>query len=209
MQQLPTLKIIEIFPSFQGEGLREGEATLFIRFSGCNLKCSFCDTKYAWKDGKSYSAQAVLEKVKKIRTLFPARWICLTGGEPLLQDVRQLVFKLKREDLKIQVETNGTIYRSLPVDWYTVSPKPKKYFYQPEYRKKAKEVKVVVSKGLKFEVVERLRQEFPSKTPLILQIQSNRKWSLNLSLQFLKQALRKDLKNIRVQGQLHRFFGLR
>ena len=48
MPQPPTLKISEIFPSIQGEGLRQGEPTIFVRFAGCNLRCTFCDTKYAW-----------------------------------------------------------------------------------------------------------------------------------------------------------------
>jgi organic radical activating enzyme len=209
MPQPPTLKIIKIFPSLQGEGLRQGEATIFIRFSGCNLTCSFCDTKYAWRGGRLYQVEDILEKIERIKHRFPAWWVCLTGGEPLLQDVRQLVLNLKRKGFKIQVETNATIYRFLPVDWYSVSPKPEKYFYQPEYREKAKEVKIVVTKHLRFEVVQRIRQDFPPKTPLLLQPQSNRKWSLNLSLKLLNQALRENLNNIRVSGQLHKFFGLR
>jgi len=209
MLQPPTLKITEIFPSIQGEGLRQGEATIFIRFSGCNLKCSFCDTKYAWRGGKDYQVEEVLEKVRKTRRAFPARWVCLTGGEPLLQDLGNLVRKLKKEGFKIQVETNATHFWPLSVDWYSVSPKPKKYFYQPQYRKKAKEVKIVVSKGLEFKVVKRIRQDFPSPIPLILQLQSNRKWSLDLALKILEQALKAGLENIRVMAQLHKFYGLR
>ena len=66
MPQPHILKITEIFPSIQGEGLRQGEPTIFIRFSGCNLKCDFCDTQYAWLDGKEYSTAHILEKVEKI-----------------------------------------------------------------------------------------------------------------------------------------------
>ena len=209
MLQPPTLKIIEIFPSLQGEGLRQGEPTIFVRFSGCNLKCYFCDTKYAWQGGKDYPVEEVLEKIRKIRKAFPARWVCLTGGEPLLQDLGKLIRKLKKEGFKIQVETNATVFRSLPVDWYTVSPKPKRYFYQPQYRKKAKEVKIVVSKGLESRVVQRIRQDFPLHIPLILQIQSNRRWSLDLALKILKESLKAGLNNIRVSAQFHKFFGLR
>ena len=84
MPQPPTLKIVEIFPSIQGEGLRQGEPTVFIRLSGCNLKCSFCDTKYAWKGGREFTAGEILDEVRKIRRRFPASWVSLTGGEPLL-----------------------------------------------------------------------------------------------------------------------------
>lgn len=209
MPQPDILKIIKIFPSIQGEGLRQGQATLFVRLSGCNLRCSFCDTKYAWEKGDDYTSDQVLEKIRKIKQSFPAEWVCLTGGEPLLQDLRELVRRLKRERFKIQVETNGTIYQPLAVDWYTLSPKPEKYFYQPEYRKKATEVKIIVTKELDFDVVRRLRKEFPPGTPIILQPQSNRKWSMNASKKLLRQALKAGLKNIKVSVQLHKIYGLR
>lgn len=209
MPQPDILKITEIFPSIQGEGLRQGESTLFVRLSGCNLKCAFCDTKYAWEKGKDYTAEQVLEKTRKLRRLFPAEWVCLTGGEPLLQDLRKLVRKLKREKFKIQVETNGTIFQPLPVDWYTISPKPEKYFFKPEYRKRAKEVKLIVTKELDFEVIRRLRKKFPMETPIILQPQSNRKWSMKTAIKFMRQAVMVGLKNVRVSVQLHKIYGLR
>ena len=209
MPQPHILKIAEIFPSIQGEGLRQGEATLFIRLSGCNLKCAFCDTKYAWKEGQEYSTAQVVEEIKKLRRRFPARWVCLTGGEPLAQDVTELVKRLKEESFKVQVETNATLYRPLSVDWYSISPKPDKYSYRPEYREKAKEVKIIVTKSLDIELIGRLRGEFPEKTPLLLQPQSNRKWSMILVLKLLRQALKSGLKNIRLSIQLHKIFGLR
>ncbi len=209
MPQPLTLKISEIFPSIQGEGLRQGEPTLFIRLAGCNLKCDFCDTKYAWVSGQEMSVSRVLDKVKKIYNTFPTRWICLTGGEPLLQGVEGLVRHLKAESFKIQVETNATLYRPMAVNWYTISPKPPEYFYQSEYRKKANEVKVIVTKSLDFDVLQRLRQEFPEKTPLLLQPQSNRKWSVEHAMRLLKQALEANLNNIRLSVQIHKVFGWR
>jgi len=204
----PTLKVAEIFPSIQGEGLRQGEPTIFIRFSGCSLRCSFCDTKYAWKGGQDFTAAQILEKVEKLRKDFPADWVCLTGGEPLLQDLSELARLLRKEKLKIQVETNATIYRKLPVDWYSISPKPEKYFTRPEYRSEAKEVKLVVAKSLNLRVVKRLRKKFPLLTPLLLQPQSNKKWSIALGLVLLTKALQAGLKNIRLSSQLHRFYDL-
>jgi organic radical activating enzyme len=203
------LKITEIFSSIQGEGLRQGEPTLFIRFAGCNLKCSFCDTKYAWKQGHPYSVSQVLDVIKKKKQTYPAQWICLTGGEPLVQDIADLTRKLKKEGLKIQVETNGTLYRTLPVDWYSVSPKPNEYDCRPEYREKAAEVKVVVTQNLDLESIRRLRKMFPEKTPFLLQPQSNRKWSRNLGIRLLEQSLKAGMKNIRLSVQLHKIIGLR
>jgi len=209
MPQPDILKITEIFPSIQGEGLRQGEATLFIRLSGCNLKCPFCDTKYAWEGGKDYTTEQVLDKIKQTKLRFPAEWVCLTGGEPLLQDLGSLVRKLKKEKFKIQVETNGTIYQPLPVDWYTLSPKPAEYFYSSEYKKRATEVKIIVTKDLDFELIRRLRTEFPVETPIILQPQSNRKWSMKAAVKLLRHALRAGLKNIKVSVQIHKIYGLR
>lgn len=208
MLQPPILKVAEIFPSVQGEGLRQGEATLFVRLSGCNLKCSFCDTKYAWKEGKRFPTNQVLEEIKRIKQQFPAKWVCLTGGEPLVQDITNLVRGLKEENFRIQVETNATLYCSLPVDWYSISPKPEDYLFQPEYREQAKEVKLIVTRNLDFEVIRRLRKEFPSKTPLLLQPQSNRKWSMELALKMLKQATLANLDNIKLSIQLHKIYNL-
>jgi 7-carboxy-7-deazaguanine synthase len=209
MPQPHILRIAEIFPSIQGEGLRQGEATLFIRLSGCNLRCSFCDTKYAWEKGRGYTLDKVMEKIKELRRCFPARWVCLTGGEPLLQDIGPLVRRLKKEGFNIQVETNATLYRNLPVDWYSISPKPEKYFFQPQYRKKAKEVKLVVTRNLSLKLIMKVRKKFPERTPILLQPQSNRKWSKKLGVKLLNQALKADLNNVRISLQLHKVYGLR
>jgi 7-cyano-7-deazaguanosine (preQ0) biosynthesis protein QueE len=211
MHQPPILKINEIFPSIQGEGLRLGEPTLFIRLAECNLKCAFCDTKYAWQKGQEMTVEAILKKIQKIHASFPSQWVCLTGGEPLLQDVSGLVQRLNKQNYRIQVETNATIYRELDkaVDWYTISPKPPKYFYQPEYTKKAKEVKLVVNKGFDLAVLKKIRKGFPEKTPILLQPMSNSQSSSKQALRLLKQALKDGAKNVRITAQIHKIFGWR
>jgi len=209
MPQPLTLKINEIFPSIQGEGLRQGKPTLFIRLSGCNLKCSFCDTKYAWQHGQEMTIDSILKKIQKIHAAFPAQWICLTGGEPLLQDVGGLITSLKTNKFQIQVETNATIFRRLGVDWYTISPKPPDYFYRQEYQKKANELKLVVTKELHIGVINKLREEFPEKTPLLLQPRSNSRRSGERALRLLGQSLKEGLKNVQVTAQIHKIFGWR
>jgi len=209
MHQPHTLKINEIFPSIQGEGLRQGDPTLFIRLTGCNLKCAFCDTKYAWKTGQEMTVESILKKIKKIHAAFPAEWVCLTGGEPLLQNIGELVQRLKAEDFKIQVETNATLFRRLGVNWYTISPKPLDYFYRPEYIKKAKEIKIVVTIGLDLGVLKKIRHDFPEKIPLLLQPQSDNKSSGKHAMKLLRQALKEGEKNIRLTAQIHKIFGWR
>lgn len=110
-------KINEIFYSLQGEGFHTGTPAVFIRFSGCNLKCSFCDTRH--EDGQLMSDEDILAEVKK----YPARMVILTGGEPSLWIDEKLIALLHRAGKYICIETNGT--RELPagIDWVTCSPK--------------------------------------------------------------------------------------
>lgn len=116
------MRVNEIFYSLQGEGQFAGTPAVFIRFSGCNLRCSFCDTDHA-----SYSEMSEEEIVAEA-TKYPARHIVITGGEPSLQLTASLLDKLHAEGCYVQMETNGT--RMLPpgccVDWITCSPKYEK-----------------------------------------------------------------------------------
>jgi len=100
------MKVNEIFYSIQGEGILVGVPSIFLRLTGCNLRCSFCDTKYAYVQGKEMSIQAVLDEIKK----FACTNVCLTGGEPLLQkDMIKLIKSLDQKNYKICLETNGSI----------------------------------------------------------------------------------------------------
>lgn len=99
--------ISEIFYSLQGEGTRAGCAAVFVRLTGCNLRCAYCDTQYAWSGGTVYPIDDVLAEIKK----HPARdHVCLTGGEPLFQDnAARLIDKLVLCGEQVRVETNGSI----------------------------------------------------------------------------------------------------
>jgi organic radical activating enzyme len=208
MPQPRTLKVIEVFPSVQGEGLRLGEPTIFVRLSGCNLHCAFCDTKYARRGGDDCAPEEVIDLVLTIRRLFPCRWVCLTGGEPLLQDIGALTRGLKRKGLRVQVETNGTLRRPLTADWYSVSPKPPKFSVAPGLISKAREVKLIVTRPLSFRDVQKVRRKFPSKTPLLLQPQSNLDWSFRKGWVLVQRSLRAGLPNVRLTLQAHKVFKL-
>lgn len=110
-------RVNEIFYSLQGEGYHTGTPSVFLRFSGCNLSCPFCDT-----DFEAFTEMSALQIVAELLR-FPARRVVVTGGEPLLQLDRELVSALKGAGFYIQVETNGT--RRVPngIDWVTCSPK--------------------------------------------------------------------------------------
>ena len=112
-------KINEIFYSLQGEGFHTGTSAVFVRFSGCNLRCHFCDTQH--QDGTMMSLQEIVDEVNQ----YPiAPLVVLTGGEPSLFIDEAFVAELKLKTGKtIAIETNGT--RPLPtnLDWVTLSPK--------------------------------------------------------------------------------------
>lgn len=111
-------RINEIFYSIQGEGHHVGYPSVFIRFSGCNLSCPFCDT--AHQNGIYMSDDDIIHAVN----LHKADWIVLTGGEPGLQIDPQFIHLLKRATgKKIAIETNGTVDLPEGIDWITVSPK--------------------------------------------------------------------------------------
>lgn len=114
------MKVCEIFTSVQGEGLDIGLVTTFVRLTGCNLRCRFCDTKYAWTESKVMTVAEVAEIVHRSG----ARNVCITGGEPLMQadEVEQLV-NILRKTRRVTIETNGTIWVDWDVDRWAISPK--------------------------------------------------------------------------------------
>lgn len=100
------MRIIEVFHSIQGEGLLTGLRTSFVRTARCNLRCSWCDTPYSFGPGRERSVRSLLEEIRRHRT----RYVCLTGGEPLLQ--RQsvdLVRALSAKGLTTVIETGGSL----------------------------------------------------------------------------------------------------
>lgn len=111
-------KINEIFYSLQGEGANTGVPSVFIRFSGCNLKCDFCDTLH--QVGSMMTDEEIIEAVNS----YSAKWVILTGGEPSLWIDSDFVVTLKEQTGKrIAIETNGSGLVPPEIDWVTVSPK--------------------------------------------------------------------------------------
>lgn len=111
------MRVNEIFYSLQGEGFNTGMPAVFIRFSGCNLQCPFCDTQH--QDGKEMTEGDIIEEVSR----YKANLVVVTGGEPALQLTESLVEMLHLLGKTVAVETNGTIELPENVDWITLSPK--------------------------------------------------------------------------------------
>lgn len=107
----PEYKVVEIFTSIDGEGKRAGYVASFIRLAGCNLKCSYCDTKYAWDSTRTPVEYTVMTAAEILSALNPdIRNITLTGGEPLIaKNVKLLIEKLVAEGYDVNIETNGAV----------------------------------------------------------------------------------------------------
>ena len=117
------MRVNEIFYSLQGEGYHAGRPAVFVRFSGCNLQCPFCDTQH--EVGTEMSEQEIVAAAKLLTphsSLLPPLLV-ITGGEPALQLTATLVALLHQEGFRVAVETNGTLPLPPNVDWVTLSPK--------------------------------------------------------------------------------------
>jgi 7-carboxy-7-deazaguanine synthase len=100
------MRVTEIFTSIQGESSYAGIPCTFVRMTGCNLRCSYCDTQYAYTEGVERSEEDILQEVKRCGV----RLVEITGGEPLLQsEVYHLINKLGETGYKVLLETNGSL----------------------------------------------------------------------------------------------------
>ena len=131
-------RINEIFESLQGEGFHTGTAAVFVRFSGCNLRCPFCDTQH-----ETYTEMSEEDIARKV-SQYNAPWVILTGGEPSLQATETLVDRLHALGKRVAMETNGTHAVPTNLDWLTLSPKEGK----DPMLTQADEVKVVYQAGV-------------------------------------------------------------
>jgi len=116
------MKISEIYKSVQGEGLLTGTPSVFVRASGCNLRCWFCDTPYAsWKpEGADYAVDEIIAEIEE----WDCRHVVLTGGEPMLfAELIPLSEQLRERGLHITIETAGTLYLPVACDLMSISPK--------------------------------------------------------------------------------------
>lgn len=195
-------KITEIFYSISGEGYLQGIPIIFIRFSGCNLKCSFCDTKYAWKEGKEFKEDEILRKIER----FNCKKVCFTGGEPYLQEISYLFKFLKKRNFWVSVETNGTIWKDIKFDWITVSPKKQgkkyhKYGYDERFIEVANEFKYVITEKDDLNFIDgRI------KKPVILQPVNNNKKISKIIVKFLKENPK---ENWYLRFQMHKIINIK
>ena len=208
------LKVIEIFKSIDGEGIRTGYPVTFIRLQGCNCRCSYCDTKYSY-DNYKYINMTIDEIIKEIRD-YKSRRITLTGGEPLYQpEAADLIHKLLEQGFEVNIETNGSIDLEeflgedsfhenliITMDWKSISSNMSQHMVVSNlYNLRKQDV-------LKFVVgddqdLDQMRDIISSK-PLKCNIFVSPVFGKIEPREIVEYILDNDLEDVRIQLQLHK-----
>ena len=179
--QPQSLKINEIFYSIQGEGKHTGMPAVFVRLSGCSMRCPWCDTQYAHTQFTLLTPQEILQQVQP----FGCKNVILTGGEPTEQNILPLLQTLKAAGYTIHIETNG--YKDTDVsliDFVTVSPKR---CVSPQMLAKADVIKLVVGQDTDLNDLQKYFAYQNAKTQIYLQPQSNLQENIDLCVKIIKQ----------------------
>jgi organic radical activating enzyme len=160
-----SLPLMEEFYSIQGEGYHSGKAAYFIRIGGCDVGCHWCDVKESW-DADIHpvtDADQIVSKVLKY-----AETVVITGGEPLESNLNYLTDELKKQHIKIHLETSGSHEMTGDFDWICLSPKKNKPPLKAIY-KKADELKIIIRTKKDLEFAEEQAKLVRSDCELYLQ----------------------------------------
>lgn len=156
--------IHEIFHSIQGEGEYMGVPVVFVRTWGCDVHCTFCDTKDSWQSRPEFVKDMDINTiVGAVKILPDVRWVVVTGGEPTIQlGLSHLVNMLHDEGYQVALETSGSHATVADFDWITVSPKPPLHYEFNIDHDRIAELKYVVTRDFKAEeaIPDELREEF-------------------------------------------------
>jgi 7-carboxy-7-deazaguanine synthase len=200
------MNINEIFYSIQGEGKWIGLPNIFIRTSGCNLRCSFCDTKFAYYEYKKMSKEDILTHIY----YYPCKHICITGGEPLLQnETFDLIDILIKKKYKICLETNGSINikkiigdKSLMISMDIKCPSSnmhdKMLFENIQLLKRKDQLKFIIKNKEDYSYAKNIINTFKPYCTVFFQPE----WKTNSK--YLASWLLKDGLNARLGLQLHK-----
>jgi len=195
MYAIEKLPVMEHFYTLQGEGYHQGRAAYFIRLGGCDVGCVWCDVKDSWDANKHplYNTNDLVAEVKKT----PAKIVVITGGEPLMHNLKELTHQLQANGLKTHIETSGSHPISGSWDWICLSPKKFKAPL-PEIIPLAHELKIIVYHKSDFDWAEKyaalvspqcrlfLQPEWEKAgemTPLIIEyVKAHPQWELSLQV---------------------------
>ncbi len=160
------LPLVEEFYTIQGEGCNTGKAAYFIRVGGCDIGCSWCDTKYSW-NAEMHPMVDINVIVNNVIAA-GADSVVVTGGEPLMWNIGPLCNLLKKKGIKTFLETSGSYPLTGTWDWITLSPK-KASLPLPGIWRRADELKVIVEDGTDFDAAEEYSIRVSHGCKLLLQ----------------------------------------
>ena len=206
----------EIFASVQGESTDAGIPTIFIRLYGCNLKCAYCDQPQKPEDRKRISVDNLVNRVRKLRL----EHVCITGGEPLIQpETYVLIYELMSIGKKVSVETNGCV----PID---SDPYARSFKYIMDVKCPSSgvnrsnllenllnlhhrdEVKFVVADRRDYEYALNVLKKFPTKAKILFSPVFDRSMKQHIGQELCRWIVEDELKNARVQIQMHKVLGV-
>lgn len=202
------LFITEIFHSIQGESTSAGFPAVFVRLSECNLRCSYCDTEYAYEKGEKISIDNLVNAIKQFENV---HHVAITGGEPLLQEnINLLVEKLLALRYIVQIETNGSQpIENIPVgairivDVKTPSSNEEKSFHLKNinHLNKNDEVKFVIANNNDFEFAQKFIRTNLKECSSVINFSPVHK---SMPANMLAELILKNKLNVRLNLQLHK-----
>lgn len=207
------LEVKSIFKTIQGEGIFVGSPAIFIRLGGCNLACNFCDTEF--EDFELVDIDKILNKAESLalnsKNEKSINLVVITGGEPMRQPIELLCQKLLDRDFKVQIETNGTLYRSLPKGVFIIcSPKAGKTGYskiREDLLPQISAVKFIVAKNiLEYGIIPEVGQT-AYNIPVFVQPMDQNDQKLNDENNELAVKLALE-SGARLSLQTHKFLGI-
>lgn len=205
--------IDEIFKSIQGEGLDSGLPCIFVRFWGCNVGCKYCDTEQCIDNKKRTSVGKIMNKIHSMGI----NRVCITGGEPLLQDeVMPLVYELLSEDYKVSIETSGCVpieppsYRRsyryiMDVKCPSSGVSTKNVLSNLALLTPQDEVKFVVADKKDYEYSKKILNFYPTSA----QVLYSPVWGSDVGKDLANWLIKDKMYNARVQTQLHKVLGVK
>lgn len=197
-----SLPVVEDFYSLQGEGAHSGIPAYFIRLAGCNVCCSFCDSKETW-NAANFPDVKLSELVDKV-LLTNAKNVVITGGEPMLHTLDDLCKLMHKSGLFCWLETSATEPLSGTWDWICVSPKVNTTL-NSDFYDKADEIKLVISNEADFEFAENCSKMFSPKALRFLQCE----WNSTEKMQEKIILYIKENPQWRLSVQVHKHLHLR
>jgi 7-carboxy-7-deazaguanine synthase len=201
------LKVNEIFYSIQGESSFAGYPFVFIRLTGCNLKCTYCDTRYAWREGAPMSIDTIVDTLQK----YHCNRVEITGGEPLLQkQTVDLAQKLLNNQYQVLVETNGTmdidvlpegVIRIVDVKCKGSGESTEMDWENLTRLKSRDEVKFILTSREDYEEARMVIKRYDLNKRVVVLLSAADRF---ISISNLAEWMLSDGLNVRLQPQLHR-----